>query len=90
MSVARRILRQLEEADRSGYVSNYEYALIHAGLGDREAMFAALERALEERSDFLLYLGVDSAWREYRADPRFAALLGRIGLPLKMATSAPR
>ncbi len=78
---ARRMLRQLEAVDRTGYVSPYEYALVHAGLGDRDAMFAALAKALEERSDFLLYLGVDSAWREYRSDPRFAALLARIGLP---------
>ena len=83
---AQRILRGLEEADKAGYVSPYEYALVYAGLGERDAMFAALERALAERSDFLLYLGVDSAWREYRSDPRFAALLGRIGLPL----AAPR
>lgn len=82
---ARRILRQIEAVDRTGYVSPYEYALVHAGLGDREAMFAALERAFAERSDFLLYLGVDSAWREYRSDPRFAALLGRIGLPVDSA-----
>jgi TolB-like protein/DNA-binding winged helix-turn-helix (wHTH) protein/Tfp pilus assembly protein PilF len=77
---ALRILHGLEETDRTGYVSHYEYALVYAGLGNRDAMYAALDRALAERSDFLLYLGVDSAWREYRSDPRFTALLERIGL----------
>jgi tetratricopeptide (TPR) repeat protein len=77
---ARRILHSLEEADRTGYVSPYEYALVYAGLGERDPMFAWFAKALDERSDFLLYPGVDAAWREYRSDPRFTALLQRIGL----------
>ena len=77
---AQRLLAGLEESDRAGYVSPYEYALVHAGLGDRDAMYAALEKAVAERSDFVLYLGVDSVWRDYRAEPRFVALLRRIGL----------
>jgi len=84
---AQRILRELEKSDNTGYVSPYEYALVYAGLGDREPMFEAFAKALDERSDFLLYLGVDSAWREYRSDPRFAALLQRIGLPAAPAIS---
>jgi TolB-like protein/DNA-binding winged helix-turn-helix (wHTH) protein/Tfp pilus assembly protein PilF len=84
---AQRILRDLEKADKTGYVSPYEYALVYAGLGDREPMFAWFAKALQDRSDFLLYLGVDAAWREYRSDPRFVALLERIGLPVARGVS---
>jgi tetratricopeptide (TPR) repeat protein len=84
---AQRILRELEKSDKTGYVSPYEYALVYAGLGDREPMFEAFAKALDERSDFLLYLGVDAAWREYRSDPRFVALLERIGLPVARGVS---
>jgi tetratricopeptide (TPR) repeat protein len=74
------LLRRLESQRASRYISNYEFALVNAGLGDRDSMFAALAKGLEERSDFMIYLAVDSFWRPYRDDPRFAAILDRIGL----------
>jgi serine/threonine protein kinase/tetratricopeptide (TPR) repeat protein len=50
-------------------------------LGDKDAAFRWLERAYSERDGLLVFLESDPAWDPLRADPRFAALVHRIGLP---------
>jgi TolB-like protein/DNA-binding winged helix-turn-helix (wHTH) protein/Flp pilus assembly protein TadD len=74
---AREILKTLEAMSRERYVPPYARALVHAGLGDREAVFASLGQAYEARDVHLIFLTVDPKWDPYRADPRFAALLAR-------------
>ena len=54
-------------------------ALVYAGLGDRGAMFGALEQAYAVRDVHLMYLPVDMKWDPYRTDPRFVSLLARCG-----------
>jgi TolB-like protein/DNA-binding winged helix-turn-helix (wHTH) protein/Flp pilus assembly protein TadD len=76
---AREVLRTLQAVSRERYVPPYAMALVHAGLGDREAVFAALDRAYEARDVHLIFLPVDPKWDAYRADPRFAAVLARCG-----------
>ena len=61
-------------------------ALVHAGLGDREAVFAWLEKAYAARDVHLIYLPVDAKWDPYRSDPRFGALLARCGFTQKPGT----
>ena len=74
---AREILRTLDTLSRERYVPPYALALVHAGLGDREAVFASLYRSYEARDFHLMLLTVDPKWDPYRADPRFAALRAR-------------
>jgi TolB-like protein/DNA-binding winged helix-turn-helix (wHTH) protein/Flp pilus assembly protein TadD len=76
-AAAREILKTLEAISSERYVPPYALALVHAGLGDANAAFAWLERALEARDVHLIFLTVDPKWDPYRADPRFAALLAR-------------
>ena len=76
-SEAREVLGALEAASRTRYVPPYALALVNAGLGDREATFAWLERALEARDVHLMFLTVDPKWNAFRSDPRFQALLAR-------------
>jgi TolB-like protein len=76
---ARVVLSTLEAAARERYVPPYAIALVHAGLGDREAVFTWLDRALAERDVHLIYLPVDSKWDAYRDDSRFTALVARCG-----------
>jgi TolB-like protein/DNA-binding winged helix-turn-helix (wHTH) protein/Tfp pilus assembly protein PilF len=76
---ARDVLRTLEAASRDRYVPPYAIALVHAGLGEREAVFEWLDRAYDARDVHLIFLPVDPKWDAYRADPRFGNLLARCG-----------
>jgi len=74
---AREILKTLEAVSRERYVPPYALALVHAGLGDQDAVFEWLDRAYQARDVHLMFLTVDPKWDAYRGDPRFAALLAR-------------
>ena len=50
------------------------------GSGQVDEAFAYLERAVALKSRRILWLKVDPRWDPLRADPRFDALLGRLGL----------
>ena len=54
-------------------------ALVHAGLGEREAVIEWLVKAYDSRDVHLIYLPVDPKWDPYKSDPRFQALLKRCG-----------
>jgi tetratricopeptide (TPR) repeat protein len=78
---ARKILRNLEQRSSAEYVPPFCVALVHAGLGDEDQALAWLDRAYEERSHWLVYLKAWPLFDGLRSDARFAALLGRVGLP---------
>ncbi len=81
-SQAREIVRQLRElSGRRAGVSEYEFAVVYAGLGDLRSAFEALERAHTERTWQLANVGVDPMLEPLRADPRYAAMVRRLGLP---------
>jgi TolB-like protein/Tfp pilus assembly protein PilF len=70
-----------ELRQRDGDMSNFEYAQIYAQSGDKNAAFAALDRAWEVRDDSLLGVKVNPFLDPLRSDPRFAALVRRVGFP---------
>ena len=74
---ARDLLRTLEAASQKRYVPPYAFALVHAGLGDRDAVFAALDKSFAVHDVHLIYLPVDPKWDRYRDDPRFKAQVDR-------------
>jgi TolB-like protein/DNA-binding winged helix-turn-helix (wHTH) protein/Flp pilus assembly protein TadD len=76
---AREVLSRLEADSRERYVPPVAMALVHAGLGEREAVMEWLGKAYDARDVHLIYLPVDPKWDPYRADPRFQALLTRCG-----------
>jgi tetratricopeptide (TPR) repeat protein len=77
---ARRTLAEIVDQAARGYVCPSAVALIHASLGDKDAAFAWLERAYEERDYLLRFLKVAPYWDSLRSDPRFARLLQRLRL----------
>ncbi len=56
-------------------------AIAYAALGKNDLAFQSLEKAHQERRPYLLYLKLDPDFDPLRADPRFADLVRRIGLP---------
>ncbi len=77
---AEEILRDMEKRDASGYVPATSQAAIRAALGDIDGALDLLERAYEERDVRLAFLGADARWKPLRQQPRFQALLRKMGL----------
>ena len=46
---------------------------------EKEEAFEWLDRAYEERAEWMIYLSVDPRFDTLRAEPRFKELLRRIG-----------
>ena len=78
---AEKIRRELVESAKHRYVSPYPLAEICAELDLKDEAFAWLERAFEERAGHLVSIKVEPTFDSLRADPRYADLLRRLGLP---------
>jgi hypothetical protein len=76
---ARAMLASLQERSRRQYVPAEHIAAVEAALGDHDAAFISLERAIEARSN-LGQFAILPLSRPLRHDPRYVAMLGRIGL----------
>jgi len=61
--------------------TSYYLAAIWAALGNFDRAFAWMDRARKQRLFPMTYVKVDPLWSGLRSDPRFAELLGRMGLP---------
>ena len=75
------ILSELERQSSQESEPAFFIAQIFLGLGDHEQALAWLEKACDERSVWLIWLGVDPKFDPLRSDPRFEDLLRRVGLP---------
>lgn len=62
------------------YVSPIEIAQLYVRTGNKEKAFEWLDRAFAERTAPLVYLRTDPLYAPLRSDPRYQALLVRIGL----------
>ena len=76
---AREILGTLETLSGGRYVPPYAMAFVTLGLGDTDATFEWLDRALTARDVHLIFLTVDPKWDPLREDPRFKAILAKCG-----------
>jgi serine/threonine protein kinase/TolB-like protein/Tfp pilus assembly protein PilF len=78
---ANKALHELLELNRRRYVTPVALVKVYIGLGDKDRAFAWLEKAFQERSNFMAYLRVIPEADPLRSDPRFDDLLRRMGLP---------
>ena len=63
------------------FVEAYQCASIHAMLGQQGEAFEWLDKAAQGRSAVVVYMGADPNLENLHGDPRFDALVRRIGLP---------
>jgi len=77
---ARGLLADLRDRAAAGQASPIWVALAHLGLAEHDAAFVWLERAFEERDGSLILVSASPEFDPLRADPRFRALLARMGL----------
>jgi Tfp pilus assembly protein PilF len=75
------VLEQLEHLSRDRYVSAYHRALAHAAIGDRDGALALLDQASEQRDPAINNLAVDPRFETLGSNPRYLALVEKLGLP---------
>jgi serine/threonine protein kinase/Tfp pilus assembly protein PilF len=76
------IIYELKDKQRREYVRPYILAEDYAALGEKNEAMDWLEKAYEERDDWINWIKVDPNLDVLRSEPRFADLLRRVGFPL--------
>lgn len=79
---ADRLRHALDRCASTCCVSSYLMARAYLGF-DHDRAFELLEKALEERDPRLAHINVSPIWDGVRSDPRFAVLVGRMGLTVR-------
>lgn len=79
-AAASEILAELVDRSRTEYVPPGTLVDIHARLGDIDGALAWAKRAFEERANYVVYIGTDTALAALQRDPRFKDLVASSGL----------
>jgi TolB-like protein/DNA-binding winged helix-turn-helix (wHTH) protein/tetratricopeptide (TPR) repeat protein len=80
-SEARELLDELEREAKLRYLSPMTLAGVYFAAGDDERGYEMLDSAVEVRARRVIFLNVSDSFTEQRDDPRFKAILERVGLP---------
>ncbi len=73
-------LAELKKMSRNGSVLPFNLALVYLGLGDHARALDNLERALAANSQMMAWISRDAIFDPIRSEPRFAALLEKMGV----------
>ncbi|MCA9752268.1 MAG: hypothetical protein KC591_08770 [Gemmatimonadetes bacterium] len=79
-ATARSMLAALTAARTTRVVSAWGIGALHASLGDADEAFRWLDTAVEEHATGLIFLRVHPRLDPIRPDPRYPALVSRLGL----------
>ena len=74
------LLTELKRREEAGYIPAGAFVNAYLGLGDNEQAFHWLEEAYQEKSNILQFLKSHPYFDPIRSDPRFVALIKRVGL----------
>ena len=74
------ILDSLKQQAKRVYVPSDIVATVYVALGEYDRAFEYLQKGYEERAGWMIWLRVDPVWNPLRDDPRFSALLKKMGL----------
>ncbi|PYS47659.1 MAG: hypothetical protein DMF68_15385, partial [Acidobacteria bacterium] len=77
---AEQVIEELNDLGRQHYVSPYHLAVVYAGLGEREKALDNLEKAADERFNWIVFIKVEPIFDHLRSEPRFVSLVRRMGL----------
>ena len=77
---AHKILDTLFVVSKQESVSPFFFALVYTGLNDKENALKWLERSYEEKSGSVRYLKMEPRLQSLRKEPRYIALMKKIGL----------
>lgn len=77
---ALRVVAEIESRRSARYVPPYEIAKVYVALGDTALALEWFERAYRDRAHSMVFLRVDPQLAGMERNPRYAALLIRVGL----------
>jgi len=80
-SEAEQILAQLLALEMHQYVSPYNIAIAHLGLGRTQMALDWLSKAYADRDVRMVFLAVEPKWDSIRITPQFESILHRMNLP---------
>jgi DNA-binding SARP family transcriptional activator/Tfp pilus assembly protein PilF len=80
---AQQMLDRLLDLANRQYISPYDLALVNAGMGRVEQAFELLERSINERAAWSLYITIDPRLDSLASDDRFWTLVQQVGLPVQ-------
>ena len=74
------LIKELKQRQKTGYVQATSFINPSLALGNYDEAFVWFERAYEKRESILQWVKVHPFFDPVRSDPRFKALLRRVGL----------
>jgi tetratricopeptide (TPR) repeat protein len=74
------MLKQLADLSQQGSYTALGLAILHGALGDLDKAFELIEASYQEREPALVYLQVEPSFDPLRSDPRYDAMLAKMGL----------
>ncbi len=77
---SKKTLDTMQALTGSMYVTPYGLALVYAARNDMENTFNCLNKAFTDRSNWLVWLKLDPRWAIISRDPRYAAMIAKVGL----------
>ena len=77
---ARAVLKELKSLSSQRYIPPSNIAILAYVVGEKDEAVSWLEKAYQDRDIRLCRAKVDPKWDPMRSDPRFAAILNRMGL----------
>jgi tetratricopeptide (TPR) repeat protein len=78
---ALKIIARLMQTSQQGFIPSWGIATIYIGLDNTDEAFVWLEKALADRLSIMVYIQTDPVLDPLRSDPRFQALVRRMGFP---------
>jgi predicted Zn-dependent protease len=77
---ANEMLKKVLEFTKGGYALAVPVATVYVALGDNDKVFEWLQKGYDEQNVGIGYLKISPVWNNVRSDPRYTALLKKIGL----------
>jgi hypothetical protein len=72
-------VRELRESSKQRYVSPYNLALIHTGVGQKDEALQLLEETYQDRDGYdITFIKVEPLLDPLRGDPRFETLVQKV------------
>ncbi|MBL8292213.1 MAG: protein kinase [Bryobacterales bacterium] len=86
---AEEFTRQVVDPGKTAWAAPYYHAIAYLGVNNHEAALQALQQAYEVRDDSLVNIGIESIFDPLSDEPRFLALLDKLGFSRTRPGLAP-